>query len=113
MLADVRAGDIGGDGPELAAEFGRGIRLEIVHVDVARPAAKPEKNDGRIARLPPIFLGPCFEAQMIGQGQSRQTEKADSQKAAPGKPVTATIIGSAYFEHWNPPKIFQSILAAF
>jgi hypothetical protein len=49
MLADVHAHDIGADGRELAAIFDRRVRLEIIHVHVARPAVQIDHDD-RLAR---------------------------------------------------------------
>ncbi len=103
VLADADAGDIGGHGPKLAAELGRRIGFEIVHVDMARPAAQPEEDDRGIARLSAALLGLGLETQMIGQGQARQSEKADAQKAAPRQAVTTMIIRSTNFQHRNPP----------
>ena len=38
-------GDVRRDRLELAAELGRGVGLEVVHVDVARPAGLPDQDD--------------------------------------------------------------------
>ena len=53
QLTDMRARDIGGDGPQLAANSRGGLGLEIKHVDVARPAEHPQEDAVHLA----LWLG--------------------------------------------------------
>src|SRR5258706_16458956 len=51
VLADLDAGHVGLDGVELAAEFLRRVRLEVVHVHVRRAAGQVD-HDGRLRGSP-------------------------------------------------------------
>ena len=44
MFAELHAGDVGGDGLELAAHFLRQVRLHVPHVQVAGTAVEKHKN---------------------------------------------------------------------
>ncbi len=46
MLANLNAGDIGGDGLELAAVFGGSVRLHVVHVEMGRTAGQDDHDRG-------------------------------------------------------------------
>ena len=48
MLADLDAGDTGGDRLELAADFGRRVGFEIDHVLMRRPAGQEDHDDGLV-----------------------------------------------------------------
>ena len=50
MFADADAGDIGVNGPEIAAKFDRGVRLEIPSIDGAEAAVQEEKDKRDIFR---------------------------------------------------------------
>ena len=72
-------------GLELAAELGRGVGLEVVHVEVAGPAAEPEEDDRGVACVGlPASPRPRLEAQVVGQRQAGQAEEADLQEARAG-----------------------------
>jgi hypothetical protein len=56
VLADVDAGHVGLDGPEVAAVLGGGVRLHVVHFQVRRPARQPNEDDRGIRhRLAGLF----------------------------------------------------------
>ena len=57
VLADLDAGDVRGDRLELAADLGRGVRLEVEHVLVRRPAGQ-EDHDDRLVRAADAGLLP-------------------------------------------------------
>src|SRR6516225_6881601 len=44
VLADANAGNPRGDGAKFAANLGRGIRLWIEGIDMARPALHPQED---------------------------------------------------------------------
>ncbi len=52
VLADLRAGHIGGDRPELAADLDGSLGLEVVHVELAGSAGLPDQNHGRVLDRP-------------------------------------------------------------
>ena len=81
VLADLDAGHVGGDRLELAAELGRGVRLEIVHVDVAGPAGLPDQDD----RLAVRWRCPVRpEPEQARQRQAAEGERADLEEASGG-----------------------------
>src|SRR5262245_32807885 len=60
------------------AVLGRGVRLEVVHVDVAG-AARQVDHDDRLVGVPRVdgALGP--QAEQVGQGQTADAEGADAE----------------------------------
>ena len=72
VLADLAAGQRRGDRRERPAKLGRGVRLQIVHVDVARPAAEHDIDQ----RLRPLrgSLPP-----RIARGAGRPASPADAR----------------------------------
>src|SRR5262249_55380746 len=79
QLTDARAGQPGGDGPEWAAELIRGVGLEVVGVDMTRPAAQHDVDQG----LRPggaAGVGPV--PQQVGQGEPAEPQGADPEEFA-------------------------------
>src|SRR5438132_3891208 len=77
---------------EFAPVLGRGVWLRIPHVDMAWPATHPEDD----YRLDAGYgAGPGLRAQYLGQAQSRRSEDAGLQKAAPIDLQTAMEVGTA------------------
>ena len=70
VLADVDAGDVGVDRLELAADVGRGVRFEVPHVDVRRPAGQVDVDD-RLVRRADAGLGLGARAGSAAPGRRR------------------------------------------
>ena len=80
QLADFDAGHVGGDRPELATNLCRGLRFQIVHVEVRRSSGKQHVND---ALCPAAAACPfAFRLQDIRQSQTAQPEGSDLHPAA-------------------------------
>src|SRR5882672_2677893 len=89
-LADLDAGDVGPDGPQLAADFGGRVRLQVPHVLVGRTARQEDHDDGfvRGTLRAGLFLG----AEDLGKGEPAQGESADAQEGAPGDSVAEIVV---------------------
>ena len=88
VLADVDAGDVGPDRLELAADLDRGVRLEVHHVLVRRPAGQEDHDDGLVrAADAGLGLGP----QDLRQRQAAQGQAADLQKGPPRNAVAEPL----------------------
>src|ERR1700722_15070461 len=87
-LANLDAGDLGGDRFELAANLGWGLGLDLPHVLVGRAAAQEDVDD----RFVPARrgAGASFGAEDVGERQSAgaDSERADAQKTATIDAVT-------------------------
>lgn len=73
--------------------LGRGIGLEVVHVNVAGPAFQIDHDDGLVAD-PLLGCAPGAQAQDIGQSQAAGAQPADLEEAATGDAVTRLAAGS-------------------
>src|SRR5262245_19717430 len=90
MFGKLCAGNARGDGPELAANFGRGRRLHVPHVELARPAVEEDQNTrvgrGMQFRVRRVLL----RAQHSRQAEPESADAADLQHAASGNLRTGT-----------------------
>jgi hypothetical protein len=94
MLTDFDSRHVGGDRPELAANFRWRFGLHVPEVDVAGTAEK-ENEDARI--LPVLgrgdmTVGQHSPASKIDRAQSEQPEAADAQTFASRDPRTMIAI---------------------
>ena len=71
MLADLDAGDVGGDRLELAAELGRGVGLQVEGVDGAQPAVQEEEDERDIARRLAVIRGGAWRFNSSGSVRPR------------------------------------------
>ena len=97
-FANLKAGNLGGDRRELAADFVWRVELEIEHVLMRRAAAQEDVDD----RFVPLALaGSRFEAIQIGEREGRRTdaEAADPEEAAAGDAVAIAAALSVDGEH--------------
>ena len=91
-LADLDAGDVGGDRLELAPDLGGGLGLDVPHVLVRRPAAEEDVDHRLVRRFlrrgRPAGLG----ADEVGEGQGGGPERqpADLEEPAPADAVAVT-----------------------
>ena len=104
MLADADAGDVGVDGLELAADVGRGVRFEVPHVDVGRPAGQVDVDD-RLVRRADAGLG--LGGEEVGQRQGAADERAaDGEEIAAAEAVAEAALPVRPAEdrqHESPP----------
>ena len=84
-------GTFGLDRLELAANFGRGIGLQVPHVEVRRTAGQEDVDD-RLVR--PRALAASSRSS-VGQRQPAQGHAADRQEVAAGHAVAKAAIGFA------------------
>jgi hypothetical protein len=99
VLADVDAGDVGLDRLELAAKLRGSVRLEVVHIDVARAAAQPQKDDRRVLGGFVLLFRPGLKPQVVGQGEPTEAKEAESKKTAAGQAVAGPVSRSENVEH--------------
>src|SRR5262249_22082359 len=85
QLAEVHARDVGPDGAKFTAILAGGIWLQVVHVQVGRPAAEMDHDDRLLSR--PARRG-RFRAQAEGgaAAQPAQRQGPDTQEIAPRDP---------------------------
>jgi len=96
QLADFQTGHVGGDGAELAANFGGRVGLHVEHVYVRRPAVQID-HDYRLLRTSPRRrLSP--QLQQVRQRQSAQPERPDLQEPSPAQ-AAARRAGFGNGEH--------------
>src|ERR1035438_8006908 len=103
MLADANAVDVGIDLVKLAAKLRRRVRLEIVHVDMARPAPHPEQDDGRIARRLAAFAGSRLEPKVVGEREPAEGQETGFEKVAPRHAVAGSVSRSGDIQHGKSP----------
>ena len=96
VLAHLEARHGGRDGPELAADLGRGVHLEVEGVLVRRPTRQIHHDDG-------LVVGPesggGLGAQQLGQRQAAQSEPSDAEEAPPGEAITESAGRSGDGQH--------------
>ena len=90
MLADLDAGDIGGDRLELAAELRRRIGLEVEGIDGTQPAVQKEKDQRDIARRLAVIRGASLALQQFRQRhpEAEDAGRAQTQKVPASNAVT-------------------------
>src|SRR5262245_18875113 len=83
IFGKLCAGNARGDGPEFAANFGRGRRLHVPHVQMARPAVEEDQDTGvgrgmqfRVRRV-------LLRAQHFRQAEPESADAADLQHVPP------------------------------
>jgi len=92
QFANLGAGDVGGDGLELASNLARCIHLQVPHVLMRRAAGK-EQVDNRLVRGADAGLG--LGLQQVGHGQPADAHGTDADEVASGNAVTK--VGPAVF----------------
>lgn len=81
QLADVDAGDVCPDGPEIAAKFHRRLGFHVVGLQVRRTAGEPEEDHVRVSGR--VGRGRGAEFQKICQPKPEQREPARLHESAP------------------------------
>src|SRR6185295_9940692 len=110
-LADLHAGDVLADGPELAADFGGGFRLQVPHVLVAGAAGQVDVDERLLGRLLAV-LG--FKLEEIGQQHAAHAQGADLEEVAALDAVAALVAVAGDREHGSrPPSTSISTLSSF
>src|SRR5262249_22660548 len=108
-LADLDAGDVGGDGLELAADLGRGLGLDVPRVLVGRAPAEEDVDDGLVpaGRRDAAGLGGRLGAEDVGQGQveGAEGESADAKEAATGDAVAQPRLRTEDGQHGCAPAV--------
>ncbi len=95
QLADRRARHGRRDRAELAPELAGRVGLQVIRVDVRRPAAEQHLDDRRVPRP----LGPRPQPQQVGQRQPPQPQRPDAQEAPPAEALTRPIATSEHVDH--------------
>jgi len=96
VLADLEAGDGGGDGLEFAADFGGGVELEIEGVLMGRSAGQVDHDHRLVGGTDPGGgLGP----EELGQGEPAHAERADAEERPTRYPVAVPVGGTLDGEH--------------
>ena len=101
VFADLHAGNVGLDRLEFAAEFGRSVRLEVVHVHVRRAAGQVNHDGGLWPRRCGLMAGVvawALQAQHVGEGQAG-AERADLEEIAAVNAVAEVLFGSQEVKH--------------
>ena len=96
QLADIEAGDVGLDWLELTAILGRGLRLEVVHIDVRRAARKDHHDHGFAGRS---NAGGSLPPEDISQREAAATQRPGSQKIAAAVTVAIGVFSSQDTQH--------------
>lgn len=111
-LANLNSRNVGVDRPKFAADFRRRFRLHIIHVDMARPAAETNHDDG-FSTLSWRNRPFRFEPQKFGKTQTSERQRAGFKETPPRKPVAKTV-GLAVEEgyHVAPSRVGDSVLTA-
>lgn len=104
QLANVKTRHVGVNGTKHAAVRDRGIRLEIKRLQMRRPAAEIEQDDGGVAGL--------ISGGGAGLEQVRQSEAAESQGAEPQKIAAVDRAGTMARREWHesPREIIMAII---
>ena len=92
QLANLHAGDVGADGPELAANLAGCVGLEVEHVDVRRPAGQVDVDDGLVGLA---RAGERFELEQLREGQAASSHATDLEEFTARKPVAVGVAGDA------------------
>ena len=91
QFANLNARHIGGNRLKLAADLGRSIRLEIIHIEMGRPAGQQHHDDGfGLGLRQPAGATLGFRSQDIRQSQTSQRKPANLQATAAGHAITKT-----------------------
>ena len=104
VLAEADAGQRGRDGAELAADLGRGVRLGVEGVDVARAALHPHQDATRRRVAPRRLHSRLLQAQEGGQSQAEGRQAADTQKVAAGRAGAIDGVTRSEVEHRKTPE---------
>ncbi len=96
VLANLNAPNAGGNRPELTANLGRRIRLQVDQIDV-RGSAREKNHDDRLARAALGTHRLC--PQKISQRQAAHSQAADLRKRTAGNAVAQTIFLSCDGQH--------------
>ena len=93
VFADVDAGDVGLDRPELAAILRRGVRLHVVGFHVRRAARQPDEDDGGV-------VGGLVGAANLVRGERTERGTGERDRAKPQKiPAIRTGAMRRTFQH--------------
>ena len=124
QLADVHARHGGADRAERPAVLGRGVRLGVVGLELARPAPHPEQDDRRVRR----GAGAGAGGEEVAEGQPAEGQRPGPEEGAaadrtgagtghaktpcggrrdgrvrPGKCTTGAVRGEPPFRGRTPP----------
>jgi hypothetical protein len=108
QIADLDAGNFGGDRAEFAAVLDRRFRFRIPRLVLAGAAPHPEDDNGIFPRSRfAVSRGSRFTFEQVRQRQARQTKQAHFQKAAPFHcqqlaELGATNLIRIQFSHCDP-----------
>jgi hypothetical protein len=101
VLANLHAGNVGLDRLELAAELGRRVGLEVVHIHVRRTAGQVD-HDGRLrpGRLRAILVlaRVRVKAKQVGERQPR-AKRAHLEKASTADAIAELLAISVERDH--------------
>lgn len=92
VFTDIEARHDGLDRSKLAAVLGRGIRLEVIHVDVAGPSGQDDQDD-RLGWHPAAGCGP--QAEQVRECQAGDAQRTDPQELATADAIAETVAATA------------------
>ena len=102
VLADLDAGDVGGDGFEFAADLRRGVHLQVEHVLMARSARQEDHDDRLVLVAGRTDAGRRLGLEHLRQRQTAEPERTDAQEVATRHAVAEAAVhglGSKDLEH--------------
>ena len=98
QLADLHAGDLGGDRPELAPNLFGGFRLQVERV-LMRQAARQVDHDHGLVRPARTVPCRCLGTQQLGERQAPQRQTADLEERPARDAVAITVPGAEQRQH--------------
>ena len=103
QFADIEAGHLGADRLEVAAIFGRGVRLHVVRFHVRRPARQPQEDHRGVRRGSPGFLrGRARTSRFERPAPPRASEPSlrnSRRDSGPGQAIRRLVHGILRVRH--------------
>ena len=111
QLRNVKARNVGLNRLELAANLGRRLRLEVVHVEVTRPAVQADHDD-RLARRAVRRRRLRAQPQQIGQ-RERSAQEPNMQEIAAADAIAEPLIWAPNGQHKRALRSGKWVLSAW
>ena len=106
-IGEADAGELRGDGAEVAADLWGCVRLRIERVDLAHSASQPEKNDS-IGAGGTAALGACFlQAEPVAQAKAQRRQRAHVQTVSAADAIAVAVQTGGDFQHVASLRAFR------